>query len=61
MNDKVLVLDMLQNDSDIDIGEKMKMRALNSYGVVDFQTNESLISNDRNETDLKYLWQWFNR
>ena len=60
MNDKVLTLDMIQNDSDIDIGVKMKYRALKSYGVQDYLLNINLISDEKNENDLKYLWSWFD-
>ena len=61
MNDKILRLDQIQNETEIDISEKMKQRALANYGVQDFLINMNLISDDRNEADLKYLWNWFNR
>jgi hypothetical protein len=61
MNDKVIILDTFQNENDIDIGVKMKRRALKSYGVQDFLHNIELISNDPSEVDLKYLWTWFDR
>lgn len=60
INDKVLV-NKIQADIDVDIGDRMKKRALNSYGVEDFLTNLNLVSNDRSENDLRYMWTWFQR
>ena len=57
----MLRLDKIQTETDVDIGDRMKMRALNSYGVQDFLLNFNLISNDRSENDLRYLWTWFDR
>jgi hypothetical protein len=46
----------------MDIGEKMKIRALKSYGVQeDFLNNLEMISNEnKQENDLRYLWHWFD-
>ena len=44
----------------MDIGEKMKQRALKSYGVQDFLLNIDLLSSDKSESDVKYLWHWFD-
>jgi len=60
VNDKVLVSNLSRLDNK-DIGEKMKMRALKSYGVNEnFLSNLEMISNEDYESDLKYLWQWFD-
>lgn len=60
INDKVMV-NKIQADVEIDVGDRMKTRALNSYGVEDFLTNLNLVSNDRSENDLRYMWTWFQR
>lgn len=67
INDKVSIYSLLQSDQldtnqqSMDIGEKMKQRALNSYGVQeDFLSNLELVSNDKQESDLRYLWHWFD-
>lgn len=60
MNDKILRLDQAQNENEIDIGEKMKARASKNYGVQNFLSNIDLISKDRSEADLRYLWTWFD-
>lgn len=60
INDKVMV-NKIQADVEIDVGDRMKTRALNSYGVEDFLTNLNLVSNDRSENDLRYMWNWFQR
>jgi len=44
----------------MDIGEKMKQRALKNYGVQDFLLNIPLLSSDKSDNDVKYLWQWFD-
>lgn len=61
MSDKVSVLDVNKSNDDVlDIGEKMKQRALNSYGVGDFMKNIELLSSDGSENDVKYLWYWLD-
>ena len=44
----------------MDIGEKMKQRAIKNYGVQDFLLNIDLLSSDKSDNDVKYLWQWFD-
>ncbi len=44
----------------VDIGEIIKQRALKSYGVQDFLLNINLLSDDKSEMDVKYLWTWFD-
>ena len=66
MNDKIniAISDKISTvnvaDSEMDIGEKMKQRALKSYGVQDFLLNIDLLSSDKSESDVKYLWHWFD-
>lgn len=43
-----------------DIGERMKQRALNAYGVGNFLKNINLLSSDGSENDVKYLWYWLD-
>ena len=44
---------------EMDIGEKMKQRALKNYGVQDFLLNVPLLA-EKGENDVKYLWQWLD-
>lgn len=44
---------------EMDIGEKMKQRALKNYGVQDFLLNIPLLS-DKSDNDVKYFWQWLD-
>ncbi len=48
-------------DIEIDIGEIMKTRAKNNYGVQDFVKNMGLISENSFENDVRYLWNWLDR
>ncbi len=48
----------MANEAEIDIGEVMKTRAKQGYGVQDFIKNISLISNNQLEDDVRYMWQW---
>ena len=58
-NDRVSIWN-IKNENDLDIGEKMKQRAIKNYGVQDFLLNIDLLSADKSDNDLKYLWQWFD-
>ena len=67
VNDKVSVFNLIHSNENemtqgMDIGEKMKIRAIKSYGVhEDFSLNLNLIKNDnKQENDLIYLWKWFD-
>lgn len=63
VGDKISVLDVIKGiseDIEPDIGEKMKQRALKSYGVSDFLSNIDLLSKDDSENDVKYLWYWLD-
>ena len=65
MNDKINIFDPIDSqDSDLnlpDIGERIKQRALKSYGVRDFAHNIQLLEAEENcESDVKYLWNWFD-
>jgi WD repeat-containing protein mio len=59
-NDKVSMFNIKNEEDDLDIGEKMKYRAVNSYGVQDFLLNIELLS-EKNENDVRYLWQWMHQ
>jgi hypothetical protein len=59
LNEHIVNLSLFGEEKDI--GEKMKTRALNLYGVQNFLANIKLVSNDKSEEDLKYLWNWFHR
>ncbi len=62
MNDKILRLEnVCSSENDMNIGEKMKTRAMKNYGVQNFLANLDLISNDSCEADLKYFWTWLDR
>jgi hypothetical protein len=51
-----------KNIYDIEIDEKMKERAIKNYGVQEFYKNSDLIiiNENKNELDVKYLWQWLD-
>ncbi len=53
-------MDIIEKQDEIDIGLKMKQRAIKSYGVQDFLLNINLLSSDDSENDVKYLWNWFD-
>lgn len=53
-------MDIIEKQNEIDIGLKMKQRAIKSYGVQDFLLNINLLSSDDSENDVKYLWNWFD-
>ncbi len=67
-NEKVSIYSLFQSEQldapqqTMDIGEKMKIRALKSYGVQeDFLKNLEMLSNEnKQENDLRYLWHWFD-
>jgi hypothetical protein len=54
-------MDIIEKQNEMDIGVKMKQRAIKSYGVQDFLLNINLLSSDDSENDVKYLWNWFDR
>jgi hypothetical protein len=58
LNDKIVNLSLFSDEKDI--GEKMKTRALNLYGVQNFLDNIKFVSDDKSEEDLRYLWNWFH-
>lgn len=61
--DKVAVLNVNEANkeaAELDIGDKMKQRAIQSYGVGDFLKNIELLSSDGSENDVKYLWYWLD-
>lgn len=58
MNQKVTRYDSNVFEDEIDIGVKIKQRAIKNYGVQDFLLNVDLL--DKNESDVKYLWQWLD-
>lgn len=47
-------------DNELDIGEKIKQRVIKNYGVQDFLLNVDLLSQDKSENDVKYLWEWLD-
>ncbi|CAF0718217.1 unnamed protein product [Brachionus calyciflorus] len=59
-NDKMCSFSISSINPEIEIGEKIKQRALKSYGIHDFLSNINLISNDKSEQEIKYLWQWLH-
>lgn len=54
-------MNFIEKQNEMDIGFKMKHRAMKSYGVQDFLLNINLLSSDDSENDVKYLWNWFDR
>lgn len=60
--DKVTTMDVSKTseENELDVGEKMRQRALNSYGVGEFLKNIELLSSDGSENDVKYLWYWLD-
>ena len=58
LNNKIVNLSLFSDEKDI--GEKMKTRALNLYGVQNFLDNIKFVSDDKSEEDLRYLWNWFH-
>ena len=61
IKDKISILKTTTNEgAEMDIGEKMKQRAIKNYGVQDFLLNIPLLTSDKSDNDVKYLWQWFD-
>jgi hypothetical protein len=64
-NNKITFFDPVDADDEAaaatqGIGERIKERALKSYGVQDFLLNIPLLSEeDKSEDDVKYMWNWF--
>ena len=56
INDKVSILN-IKNDSEMDIGEKMKQRAIKNYGVQDFLLNIDLLSSDKSDNDVSISFE----
>ncbi|RNA42728.1 WD repeat-containing mio [Brachionus plicatilis] len=60
VGDKVWTIQSEKIDEELDIGEKIKKRAINFYGIKSFLKNISLLSDDKSELEIKFVWQWLD-